>query len=74
MSFVDIFVVGNLTVVGFLIIDLYDTICNGVHKLLVVRGKEHTTAVVAKTVVQSGDRFEVEVVGRLVENKEITAF
>ena len=73
-GFVDKFVVSNLSIVCFRFVDFDNSICNGIHKLLVVRGQQHTTLIVAKTVVERRDRFQIEVVGRLVEDEEITAF
>ena len=55
MRFVDIFVIGYLTVVGFRVIDFNNTVCNGVHQFLVVGSEKHTTAVMAQTVIERGD-------------------
>ena len=47
MRFINIFIVRNLTVIRLLVVDLNDTICNGVHQFLVVRGQQHTTLIIA---------------------------
>ena len=74
MDFVDIFVVGHLSIVNLRFIDFDNSVCDGVHQFLVVRGEQHTTAVIGQPVVEGGDGFEVEVVCRLVKDEEIAAF
>ena len=72
--FVDVFVVSDLSVVNLGFVDFDDAVANGVHEFLVVRSKEHATFKGAQTVVEGGDGFKVEVVGRLVEDEEVPPF
>lgn len=74
MHLVHVLVVGNLSIVRFRAVDFDNAVGNGIHKLLVVRGEQHTSAIVAQPVVERGDRFQIQVVGRFVENEEIAPF
>ena len=47
VSFVDIFVVGYLSIVNLGFVDFNDTVGNGIHQFLVVRSQQHTTFVIA---------------------------
>ena len=68
VDLVKIFVVRNVTVVHFRTVDLDNSVRNGIHKFLVVRRQKHTAAIIRQPVVERGDRFEIEMVGRFVEN------
>ncbi len=51
--------------------DFDDAVCDGFDELMVVRGEQDDALEVDEPVVDCGDGFEVEVVGRLVEEKDV---
>ena len=58
-------VVGALLVQHTLLTDLDDAGRNGLHKLMVVRREQHRALEITHAIVDRGDGFQIEVVGRL---------
>ena len=48
-----------------------DAVCYRVHHFVVVRVKKHVALKIRKTVVDGGDGFKVEMVGRLIKHQSI---
>ena len=67
----DILVVGAHLVNELSVHELHDAVGNGLHKLMVMAGKEHHALEVDQAVVHSGDGFQVQVVGGLVQNQHV---
>ena len=69
----EIFVEGDALIVHLRAVEHDNAVADGVHKLLVVRSQKHHAFERGQPVVERGDRFEVEVVGRLVEDQKVSA-
>ena len=67
----DIFVVLHHLVDDAVRSEFDDTVGHGLDELVVVRSEEHITLIELQVIVECLDRFEVEVVGRRIENQAI---
>ena len=70
---IEVFVVIDVFIKRLRAVDLNDTSSNRIHEFLIVRSKGHTALKVIHSIIKRRDRFEVEVVGRLVEQQEVGA-
>ena len=73
LTFVKVFVVRHAAVVDAFGRNFDDAVGDRLYELMVVRYEEHCAAEVFEPVVECGDRFEVEMVRRFVEDEYVRA-
>ena len=67
----DILIIARCNILDALFFYDDNAVCDRLDKLVVMRSEEHDPLERAESVVYGGDRLEVEVVRRLIENEDI---